>query len=239
MNDLQKVCRNCGLVGHINKHCNNPITSYGVVLINNLEQEPYYLFVQRKNTIGFIEFIFGKYNIKNKEYLNGIFKRMTYKEYEFIKLNNFKRCWKHIYNRKNYPFNLENKYNLFKKIYNLNDFIINYQETEWEFPKGRRNNNESDLECAKREFVEETNIDLDDILITNNRIEEKYISNNNNKYRHIYYIGYLKNNISLQKKPCREILRVSWMNYEEGLKKIRGYSLHKKKILKLVHSNYT
>ena len=33
-----------------------------------------------------------------------------------------------------------------------------WEETEWEFPKGRRNFKEKDLECALREFEEETGI---------------------------------------------------------------------------------
>ena len=36
---------------------------------------------------------------------------------------------------------------------------IVYESPEWGFPKGRRNMHESDLDCAKREFEEETGID--------------------------------------------------------------------------------
>ena len=32
----------------------------------------------------------------------------------------------------------------------------NWIEPEWEVPKGRRNLNESDIDCALREFTEET-----------------------------------------------------------------------------------
>ena len=35
---------------------------------------------------------------------------------------------------------------------------MNYFEQEWSFPKGRRNFNEFDLDCAIREFEEETNL---------------------------------------------------------------------------------
>ena len=31
----------------------------------------------------------------------------------------------------------------------------NYIDSEWEFPKGRRNRDETNLQCAKREFMED------------------------------------------------------------------------------------
>ncbi len=41
---------------------------------------------------------------------------------------------------------------------------ITYTDTEWGIPKGRRNNKESDLEVALREFEEETNVN-DKIIV--------------------------------------------------------------------------
>jgi 8-oxo-dGTP pyrophosphatase MutT (NUDIX family) len=43
----------------------------------------------------------------------------------------------------------------------LNNLNINYEHPEWEFPKGRKNKDESDIECALREFEEETGINRD------------------------------------------------------------------------------
>ena len=40
-------------------------------------------------------------------------------------------------------------------------------EPEWGFPKGRRNNKEKDINCAIREFYEETNFDNQDYQILN------------------------------------------------------------------------
>jgi len=34
-----------------------------------------------------------------------------------------------------------------------------WEEPEWEFPKGRRKRDETEMICAIREFQEETNID--------------------------------------------------------------------------------
>ena len=40
-----------------------------------------------------------------------------------------------------------------------------WDEPEWGFPKGRRNFNETDLNCALREFNEETGINMKSIKL--------------------------------------------------------------------------
>jgi hypothetical protein len=47
--------------------------------------------------------------------------------------------------------------------------VTNWTETEWEFPKGRRNNKEKDLVCAIREFEEETGL-----IVKNTNVIEKH-----------------------------------------------------------------
>jgi 8-oxo-dGTP pyrophosphatase MutT (NUDIX family) len=41
---------------------------------------------------------------------------------------------------------------------------------EWGFPKGRRNSYESELNCALREYEEETGYEKRDIAIINNKL---------------------------------------------------------------------
>ena len=57
------------------------------------------------------------------------------------------------------------EYNKSKKNFKIlkdNNFydglITKYEEPEWEFPKGQRNNDETKIDCGIREFEEETNI---------------------------------------------------------------------------------
>ena len=70
-----------------------------------------------------------------------------------------------------------------------------YMSSEWEFPKGRRNKNETNFQTAMREFTEETGYNNTDYIILKNisAIREEYTSNNNVNYRHIYNMGYLVN----------------------------------------------
>ena len=66
-----------------------------------------------------------------------------------------------------------------------------YNYPEWGVPKGRRQNKESDLKCALREFSEETGIMSSNIKIYKNVIplEEIYIGLNGIEYKHTYFLA--------------------------------------------------
>jgi 8-oxo-dGTP pyrophosphatase MutT (NUDIX family) len=65
-----------------------------------------------------------------------------------------------------------------------------YNETEWEFPKGRRNMDEAQLDCAVREFEEESGLSRKYIqFLNNNTHEEIYKAVNGIRYRNIYYLA--------------------------------------------------
>jgi 8-oxo-dGTP pyrophosphatase MutT (NUDIX family) len=57
----------------------------------------------------------------------------------------------------------------------------NWTEPEWGFPKGRANANESEIETAIREFIEETGIKRENFRILKNLqyIDEVFRSENN------------------------------------------------------------
>ena len=113
---------------------------------------------------------------------------------------------------------------------------INYTETEWGIPKGRRNNNEVDLDVAKREFEEETNLTNNDysILDSISPIRERFIGTNNIKYDHIYFIAITNKNIEpyIDKTNINQIIEIkniNWFSKDEAVKLIRKYETEKKK----------
>lgn len=83
--------------------------------------------------------------------------------------------------------------NIFEEIRRQNGPTITrlYNNPEWGIPKGKRQLQETDLQCAIREFCEETGIQPSDLKIFKNCIplEEIYIGINGIKYRHVYFIG--------------------------------------------------
>jgi 8-oxo-dGTP pyrophosphatase MutT (NUDIX family) len=233
-------------------------------IINNFNNNIEYLLIRRRNSLNYVEFIRGKYDINNLDYIEKSVNFITKKEKELIKNNNFDTLWKDLWGEENInnsneyeesiqKFNLlkngfyikKNDINLFVKFDKLiNDCVYNYEEPEWGFPKGRRNLKEKNIDCAKREFEEETTINEDNINIINmTPLEETYIASNGLKYKHIYYISQIKNqNIELKidfknKNQNIEIGGIGWFSFNNGLKIIREYNIEKKNILLNLHFN--
>jgi 8-oxo-dGTP pyrophosphatase MutT (NUDIX family) len=73
--------------------CNTPITSIGIIAFRNCPTQLYssdakpkreYLLIRRKDTLGYIDFIRGKYSVYNKRYILNMFKQMTNEERQQI-----------------------------------------------------------------------------------------------------------------------------------------------------------
>ena len=100
MND--NYCNNCGKQGHLYHQCKMPITSIGIIMFRyNKQKMIEYLMIRRKDTLGFIDFMRGKYSLYNKDYLINMFKQMTTFEKEKIKNMDFDELWKDIWKTEN------------------------------------------------------------------------------------------------------------------------------------------
>ena len=155
-------------------------------------------------------------------------------------------------NKKEYYISFE-KYNTLIKNGLLKDLIKkttkHFEYNEWEIPKGRRNINESNKECAIREFEEETNININDYNLYDNILpfEESYIGSNNIEYKNIYYIGELKNHVELiidenNENQIHEVKDIKWVSKNNYKGYIRYYSDYKLKVVedtfKFLYSDY-
>jgi 8-oxo-dGTP pyrophosphatase MutT (NUDIX family) len=219
-----------------------------------------------------VEFIRGKYNIKSKTYIMNMFTMMTDNEREGLATKTFEVLWQDMWCKnitdESKTFSKEfkdanEKFQLLKKGYYIKSgeqiqffdikYIIDntsskYNETEWGFPKGRRNINEGDVNCALREFREETGIPQKCIHLCNNYIkplEEVFSGSNNVRYKHVYYIA--KMNIHSQfaqcvsidpknKQQCKEIRNIRWFEYEDAQSKIRDPNIERKELLRRLHT---
>jgi 8-oxo-dGTP pyrophosphatase MutT (NUDIX family) len=261
------VCLNCAQVNHVYKNCNMPRISAGIICYQMKYDsetntiQPLYLMVQRKDSLSYVEFIRGKYDIQNKNYLYKIFTLMTSEERDRLKEDTFDNLWKLMWcktddeTNKNYTKEYNEafeKFNMLKKGYYLSsstelkliniDIILEetialYEETEYGFPKGRRNINEDDLTCAIREFKEETCIHPKYIRLCYDikPLEEVFTGSNKIRYKHIYYLAKyypfsndeINNNIN-----SREIKKISWFTYNEVQDHIREYNVERKELVK-------
>lgn len=247
-------CNNCGNNGHIFYQCKQPITSVGIIVyrINN-EGNPEYLLIRRKDTIGYVEFMRGKYNIYSKMYILNIISEMTNDEKHRLLTHTFDSLWTKLWgNDINSQYRSEEKISREKFESLKNGIVINkddysletlineatticqWEETEWGFPKGRHNNQEKDLSCALREFEEETGISRASINIIHNVLpfEEIFTGSNYKSYKHKYYVAYMKNETDvLNSYQHTEVSKMEWKSYEEAIQLIRSYNLEKKEVL--------
>jgi ADP-ribose pyrophosphatase YjhB (NUDIX family) len=226
-------------------------------LIMYIKNRVKFLMVQRKHTIGFLEFMRGHYKSNDIENIIFLFNQMTQEEINRIKTESFDSLWNDLWKNDDGSENHGYKYHNSKALYHelkdgladLNiDFYVNnvkpsFHTPEWGFPKGRKNENEEDIECAEREYMEETCYTHDDILILNNisPIKENMIGTDGKKYIHIYYIGiskkyddpYIHHDISSQ---SNEVGDIAWFSYEDAFNNIRYYHKEKKIILTQIYS---
>jgi len=257
LDKFKLFCGNCGKSGHTYKKCSEAIISVGIILFNTIEVNNYldikFLLVRRKDSIGYIEFLRGKYNENDENYLSKIFDIMSVEERDRILSSNFEQLLdKFIINKNNRQYRYEyleskekfNRLNQSGKLRELIDKCENHwTEPEWGFPKGRRHLKENDYECACREFEEETGFTQEDYLLLQNvkSLEECFLGTNKIRYKHIYFLGKscsqkLPNINKNNKIQIAEIGNIGWFTFQEALKKLRPYHKEKINILKKAYS---
>jgi 8-oxo-dGTP pyrophosphatase MutT (NUDIX family) len=269
-------CNNCGKIGHLYHQCKMPITSIGIILFR-VKEEPVtpppgiepseivkikkteYLMICRKDTLGFIDFMRGKYSIFNKDYIMNMLKQMSVAEKNNLKTLEFSELWKNIWGNEN----ISNQYKVEEivsreKFNSLRNGVLNknmyytlsslidesyqydiWDEPEWGFPKGRRNYQEKDYECAIREFSEETGLNVKNMKILHNILpfEEIFTGSNYKSYKHKYFIAHMpyQDTHFIHNYEESEVSKIEWKTYEECMNSIRTYNLEKKRLITNIH----
>ena len=221
-----------------------------------------YLMVQRKDSLSFVEFVRGKYNIQNRGYLLKLLSGMTTEERVHLVTKSFDELWHGFWQSghsrtffKEYeqskarftmlksgyyirPVSMSSAGSSGEEFFSLavalNSTTSNHFDTEFGFPKGRRNINETDLQCALREFSEETGILVSDITVLSNvggPCEEIFTGSNGVRYRHVYYVAELKPESRVwdyvgvipvvDPVQLREVKSVGWFDAEGVMERLR------------------
>jgi 8-oxo-dGTP pyrophosphatase MutT (NUDIX family) len=282
MNRTKKMilCSNCGVYGHYIKSCIAPVTSYGCILLKlpeslnqaseliknekyvsgyeSILKEIKFLMIQRRDSLGFIEIMRGKYKITDYNYIKYHINSMTRKEHEKILTQDFDTLWLGLWgvpkeqsqNYKNDKESSRIKFELLKtgiqdesgKIVTLGQIISEIKEPwdtpEWGFPKGRRDPYETELQCAFRELKEETSIDEKNVIFIRNleAISETFFGSNHIDYCHKYFLCLYNSNKDIRydnsnKFMAQEIGDLGWFTLDECLNKIRAENIEKKEVL--------
>lgn len=246
------ICLNCNKPGHAFRTCNKPIRSYGIIAYKKTKSGLKFLMIRRRNTIGYIDFLRGKYKLYNKiniEKVKCMIGEMTDKEKLDLLTLDFDTIWDQLWLNHSSGIYLNEKEKC-RKIFNMLDVkrLIKdsgksrYFEQEYGFPKGRKNMNESPTECAIREFKEETCLKDDDfkLCVFFNPILENFIGSDNVKYSHYYYLAEITRDIDLEDiekntKYLEEVSKIGLYSYQEAYKLIRDYDVQKKHVLTKVY----
>lgn len=212
-----------------------------------------YLMITRRHSLGFIEFIRGRYSVENTSGLISLFQQMTQEEINRIGSITFDKIWNDFWNN-TIRFSLhDTEYNKSKFKYtklvettielNLDFYVNNVKalygsKNEISFPKGRKSKykQESDMECALREFEEETGINKKNIeIICDTAIIEEMTGTNGIKYQHNYYLAIAKNDY-IEKIQYDEVANIYYFNYSQAIENVRPYHNEKKAIITKINS---
>jgi 8-oxo-dGTP pyrophosphatase MutT (NUDIX family) len=261
-----------------------PITSNGIIAYRKHPETKVieYLMIRRKDTLGLMDFIRGKYSVNNKYYIMNMISQMTIQERAMLLEHTFDEVWEKVWDKPVAPPGLSvnkspsyefgesrykteemvsrEKFNQLKSgVYMnktppnmfvqasaptftletmINECATKWDEPEWGFPKGKRNYNENDVDCALREFYEETGIKSRNMTFVVSNLapyEEIFMGSNYKSYKHRYFLMYVDYNTSVTEKMTDvdkfEVSKVEWKSFNECLGAIRPYNLEKKRIL--------
>lgn len=204
------------------------------------------LMIRRKDSMSFAEFMRGKYDINDETYVARLFSNMTIREQASLVCQPFDVLWKQIWgddrSSPDYLISKE-KFEKIDKSYLLTKYLSSYVEPEWGFPKGKRIRGETDLDCAIREFTEETNIPRDAYVVFKNiLLEETFVGLNNVQYRHVYFVALLKKPelVNIGQKftlmQRREISGIGWKSFSEAEELIRPHHTERLEMLSQLKS---
>jgi 8-oxo-dGTP pyrophosphatase MutT (NUDIX family) len=270
-------CTNCTNTGHTSRNCPRPITSYGVILFRttapwkqsayfqqshqtitgfeSIEKNIEYLLIQRKDSIGYIELIRGKYQQGDYSYIKHHLAGTTAAERRRLLECTYDDLWEGLWGppKDGHPsYRHEKEQGQFKLelLRNgspslkamIDESPPPFDTPEWGFPKGRKNTSENEYTCAMREMWEETNIKETDLILIRNMdpITESFVGSNGVSYCHKYFIAYAPpgiEEINLEKAAetnehiKQEVGDLKWLPIDKAVEKIRPTNSEKRDVL--------
>ena len=232
-------------------------TSYGFVVYTYDKDEIKFLMTLRRDTFCYECLIRGIYN--SREIMDDYISHITREERDRLLKYDFDMLWKDLWvstKRRLYRVEYKKAKDRFEYNYSI---IMNqvrnmttFRTVMWEFPKGKIMSDETTLQCALREFEEETNLNKKSIIYIKQAgtYEDYFIGNDGRKYQSIYYLGYIDkgthtpfkyqtcpHNIR-NKYVSDEVMSIEWLSYKDALEKCpptKQEILHT--IYKYVHGN--
>jgi 8-oxo-dGTP pyrophosphatase MutT (NUDIX family) len=261
---MSSACSNCGKPGHFFRECREPITSLGILAFRRVPILPppglappstgpavtsriEWLLVRRRVSIGFIEIMRGKYELRDTEGLQALIDQATVEERRQLQEMAFTDLWRDLWNgpasrRYQSEFDQSNaKFDIIRSRGILASLCkastTAWTEPEWGFPKGRRSSSETELACALRETYEEAGVRRSDLRVLEGApLLEEYRGSNGISYRHRYWLAEAPATLEVRMDETnvdqrREISAVKWCTQAEAIALIRPYNREKRGVL--------
>ena len=245
---MKKSCSNCNIPGHLKSACVKPRISCGVIAwrYSFITKQIEYLMIQRRDSIAFIDLCRGNFQLNNKKYIVKLLRNCRLDELEKLHA-----CILHIADNTWIP-HVSNKLRMLYDTpwftYEVNRIMIMKKmgrlppSLGWGFPKGKRNFNESDLKCARREFEEETgyrfirgrwewtNTSSGKLM----KIKEMFTGTNGLRYEYRFYVAECKDSFlpepyvdPNEKSQYYEVRDVRWISQDDVLQYLERPSAKK------------
>jgi 8-oxo-dGTP pyrophosphatase MutT (NUDIX family) len=199
------------------------ITSLGVIGVKLIGNRFKFIVVKRRNTYEFIDFVCGRYRQNDETRLSEMFANMTQLERTHIAYLPYSALWKIVslgrgerpaYGRQS--FRTLRRSPLFRRLIGIRECKKDF---DWDFPKGRRETSETELDAAKRELAEEAGC-RDITWLDAPPLTYSFIGTDKRAYCYKYFFAYCNDGDRVfvdSTDPIQsfEVVAVSWMNIDE------------------------
>ncbi len=216
------------------KRYDQPITSYGLLLFSYENETPVFLLYQRRDNFEYMDFLRGIWNAESQ--LPALFSLMSYEERKRIREYTFQELWDDLWVEKNGRIYRDGYTKAKKKYDSIRHRIPFLLDTTsscicdppWGFPKGKKNGYyEIPINCALREFNEETKLSTDSItIIKTDPFIEQFKGSNGKTYATHYFLAEMRKPLQTQPHPTPRCIRkqtiseeaskVEWFKFDEA-----------------------
>jgi 8-oxo-dGTP pyrophosphatase MutT (NUDIX family) len=225
--------------------CRKATPSYGIIAFTKRNEEILFLMSQRRDTFSYECFLRGLLDLNTIERHIGL---MTFEEKERMVKFDFEMLWKDLWVSEKRKF-YKAEYSKAKSFYDAHfktykplfeSPTLGVQDIPWDFPKGRMNFSESEVDCALREFEEETKIKKRDVIVLTDlgRFENVYTGTDGKLYRTVYFVAYVPyskyKTFSYVKCPhgvrneyiSEEVYTMNWFRFTELSAVLNDHKMH-------------
>lgn len=212
--------------------------NYGVILCTKINDELHFALVKRRSSYGLIHILKGNLDVKAFAELS------LYEKTNLIRICRMDFGWqdifKEFYQLTTEPLHRYDRYlnNFIQRRHTILEMLQNsptlFPYGVWGFPKGKRERNETEMDCALRELYEETDILPQDITLSDINLPVE----NYNGWLYQYYVySITTDNVENRIIDDGEISDVVWCSFKDALRLIPQCMEEKRKQLRYVYNN--